>query len=53
MNKLEKVYVWYNYVVFAWICLALSLQMYFTYIHFTGETKTSKMIAAKLSKQPW
>lgn len=53
MKILEKVYVWYYYVVLAWIGLAFSLQMYFTYVHFTGESKMSKKIAAELSKQPW
>jgi hypothetical protein len=50
---MEKVYKIYSKLVLAWIAIAFSTQMYFTYLHFTGQEKKASVIAAKISKQPW
>lgn len=50
MKKLYKIY--YN-LVLAWIVAAFSLQVYFVYLHFANKREQARIIAAKISKQPW
>ena len=50
---MKKVYnILYN-LVLVWIIFAFSIQMYFTYLHFTDQGEKANKIAAKISKQPW
>jgi hypothetical protein len=50
---MEKVYKIYSKLVLAWIAVAFTTQMYFTYLHFSGQGEQANKIAAKISKQPW
>jgi hypothetical protein len=50
---MEKVYKIYSKLVLAWIAVAFTTQMYFTYLHFSGLGEKENKIAAKISKQPW
>ena len=50
---MEKVYKIYSKLVLAWIAVAFSIQMYFTYLHFSEQNEKARQIAAKISKQPW
>jgi len=50
---MEKVYKIYSKLVLAWIAVAFSTQMYFAYLHFSGQNEKASKIAAKISKQPW
>jgi hypothetical protein len=50
---MEKVYKIYSKLVLAWIAVAFTTQMYFTYLHFSEQNEKARQIAAKISKQPW
>ncbi len=52
-KQMKKVFKVYSMLVLGWIFMALSIEMYMVYLHFTNQTEAMKSIANRISKNPF
>lgn len=50
---MKKVFKVYSMLVLGWIFMALSVEMYMVYLHFTNQTEAMRSIANRISKNPF